>query len=68
VIIAAWLAALIAGQCDPLAPAALGDYRLKASCAELEAALTGRFRDIHALEIGMTAAPGYGPVTRIGSL
>jgi len=48
-----FLAALIAGERSPRALAALGDRRLKASTAELEAALTGRFRDIHALEIGM---------------
>ena len=48
-----FLAALIAGQRDPARLAALGDPRLKASAAELEAALTGRFRDIHALEISI---------------
>src|SRR5262249_14727164 len=48
-----FLAALVAGQRDPKTLAALGDRRLKASTAQLEAALTGRFRDIHALEIGM---------------
>ena len=48
-----FLAALVAGERDPKALAALGDWRLKASAAELEAALTGRFRDIHALEIGI---------------
>ena len=48
-----FLAALVAGQRDPKALAALGDRRLKASAAGLEAALTGRFRDIHALETGM---------------
>ena len=48
-----FLAALVAGQRDPETLAALGDRRLKASTAQLEAALTGRFRDIHALEIGM---------------
>jgi transposase len=48
-----FLAALIAGERSPKALAALGDRRLRASTAELEAALTGRFRDIHALEIGM---------------
>ena len=46
-------AALIAGERRPRALAALGDRRLKATPAELQAALTGRFRDIHALEIGM---------------
>src|SRR6266851_4147 len=33
--------------------AGLGDHRLKATPAQLEAALTGRFRDIHAVETGM---------------
>jgi transposase len=58
-----FLAALVAGERDPKKLAALGDRRLKASAAQLEQALTGRFRDIHALEItilldlidGMTA-------------
>ena len=48
-----FLDALVAGERSPKALAALGDYRLKASTAELEAALTGRFRDIHATEIAM---------------
>ncbi len=48
-----FLAALIAGERSPATLAALGDRRLKASTAELEAALTGRFRDVHALETGM---------------
>ena len=43
--------ALVAGQRSPKALAALGDYRLKASTAGLEAALTGRFREVHAFEI-----------------
>ena len=43
--------ALVAGERSPAALAALGDYRLRASTAELEAALTGRFRDVHAFEI-----------------
>jgi transposase len=38
---------------SPAALAALGHSRLRASQAELKAALTGRFRDIHAFEIGM---------------
>jgi transposase len=46
-----FLDALVAGQRSPRALAALGDHRLKASTAQLEAALTGRFRDIHAFEI-----------------
>jgi len=49
--------ALVAGQRSPKALAALGDYRLKASTAELEAALTGRFRDIHATEIAVHLRP-----------
>src|SRR5262245_26254514 len=48
-----FLAALAAGQRDPQALAARGGRRLKASAAGLEAALTGRFRGIHALETGM---------------
>jgi transposase len=47
------LAALVNGERSPKALAALGDYRLRATPAQLEAALTGRFRDIHAFEIGM---------------
>jgi transposase len=46
-----FLDALVAGQRCPKALAALGDKRLKATRTQLEAALTGRFRDIHALEI-----------------
>ena len=46
-----FLDALVAGERNPRALAALGDYRLKASTAELQAALTGRFRDGHAFEI-----------------
>jgi transposase len=41
------------GERSPAALAALGDYRLHASKAELKEALTGRFRDIHGFEIGM---------------
>lgn len=48
-----FLAALVAGERDPKKLAALGDARLKASPAQLQEALAGRFRDIHALEIGM---------------
>ena len=43
--------ALVAGERSPAALAALGDIRLKATRRELEDALTGRFRDIHAFEI-----------------
>ena len=46
-----FLDALVAGERSPAALAALGDYRLKATRRELEDALTGRFRDIHAFEI-----------------
>ena len=48
-----FLDALVAGERSPQALAALGDYRLKASRAKLEEALTGRFRDIHATEIAL---------------
>ena len=48
-----FLQALAAGERSPAALAALGDYRLHASKAELAEALTGRFRDIHGFEIGM---------------
>ncbi|HEX9353812.1 MAG TPA: transposase [Streptosporangiaceae bacterium] len=44
---------LVAGERSPAALAALGDYRLKASKATLEEALTGQFRDIHATEIAV---------------
>jgi len=46
-----FLDALAAGERSPAALAALGDPRLKATRQELEDALTGRFRDIHAFEI-----------------
>ncbi len=46
-----FLDALVAGERSPKALAALGDTRLEATRRELEAALTGRFRDIHAFEI-----------------
>jgi transposase len=46
------LDALVAGQRSPAALAALGDTWLKATRRQLEDALTGRFRDIHAFEIG----------------
>jgi len=48
-----FLRALVDGERNPAALAALGDYRLHASKAELKKALTGRFRDIHGFEIGM---------------
>src|ERR1035437_7772518 len=48
-----FLQALVDGERSPAAMAALGDYRLRASKTELQAALTGRFRDIHGFEIGM---------------
>src|SRR4249920_3936308 len=43
-----FLDALIAGERSPKALAELGDRRLKATRRELEDALTGRFRAIHA--------------------
>jgi transposase len=46
-----FLDALVAGERSPKALAALGDTRLRATRQELEDALTGRFRDIHAFEI-----------------
>jgi len=48
-----FLDALVAGERSPKALAALGDYRLKASTAVLEDALTGRFREVHAFEIAV---------------
>jgi len=47
------LAALVNAERSPKALAALGDCRLRATPAQLEAALTGRFRGIHAFETGM---------------
>lgn len=49
----AFLNALIAGERSPAKLAELGDYRLRAGKEQLAEALTGRFREIHALEIGM---------------
>ena len=46
-----FLDALAAGERSPKALAALGDPRLRATRQQLEDALTGRFRDIHAFEI-----------------
>ncbi|MGH3409877.1 MAG: IS110 family transposase [Streptosporangiaceae bacterium] len=46
-----FLNALVAGERSPKALAALGDKRLRATRQELEDALTGQFRDIHAFEI-----------------
>src|SRR5258706_449490 len=43
--------ALVAGERSPAALAALGDRRLRATPAELAAALTGRFREVRAFEI-----------------
>jgi transposase len=48
-----FLDALVAGERSPAALAALGDRRLRATRKELEEALTGRFRDIHATEIAV---------------
>ncbi len=46
-----FLDALVAGERSPAALAALGDRRLRATQQELAAALTGRFREVHAFEI-----------------
>jgi transposase len=46
-----FLDALVAGERSPRALAALGSPQLKATPAQLAAALTGRFRDVHAFEI-----------------
>lgn len=46
-----FLDALVAGQRSPAALAALGDPRLRATRQQLEEALTGQFRGIHALEV-----------------
>ena len=48
-----FLDALVAGERSPAALAALGDKRLRATRDELQEALTGRFRDIHAFEISV---------------
>src|SRR5258708_3921382 len=48
-----FLDALVAGERSPKALAALGDPRLKATPQQLAAALTGRFRAVHAFEIAM---------------
>ncbi|MBF8188121.1 IS110 family transposase [Nonomuraea sp. K274] len=47
------LEALVAGQSDPVRLAELASSRVRASTAELRAALTGRFREVHAVEIRM---------------
>ena len=47
-----FLDALVAGERSPAALAALGDARLRATPEQLAEALTGQFRDVHALEIG----------------
>jgi len=46
-----FLDVLVAGERSPAALAALGDRRLRASTTLLQAALTGRFREVHAFEI-----------------
>src|SRR5258708_13309104 len=46
-----FLDAPVAGERSPRALAALGHPQLKATPQQLAAALTGRFRDIHAFEI-----------------
>ena len=48
-----FLDALVAGERSPAALAALGDARLRATQQELAAALTGRFREVHAFEISL---------------
>jgi transposase len=48
-----FLDALVAGERNPRALAALGDHRLKATPQQLADALTGRFRHVHAFEIGI---------------
>ena len=48
-----FLDALVAGERNPRALAALGDGRLHASQEQLADALTGRFREVHAFEIAM---------------
>lgn len=45
------LAALAGGQTNPTVLAGLASPRVRASQAELAAALTGRFRDVHAIEL-----------------
>jgi transposase len=49
----AFLNALISGERSPAKLAGLGDERLKATKKQLAEALTGRFREIHAIEIGV---------------
>ena len=48
-----FLDALVAGERSPAALAALGSPRLRATQQELAAALTGRFREVHAFEISL---------------
>lgn len=49
----AMLRALVAGERDPQVLAGLALGRLRAKQAQLAQALTGRFRDVHAYEIGL---------------
>ena len=49
----AMLRALVAGQRDPVVLAELAQGRLKVKKVQLAEALSGRFRDVHAFEIGM---------------
>jgi transposase len=49
----AMLRALVAGQRDPAVLAELARGRLRVKKAQLAEALTGRFRDVHAIEVGM---------------
>ena len=49
----AMLRALVAGERDPKVLAGLALGRLRPKQAQLAQALTGRFRDVHAYEIGL---------------
>ena len=49
----AMLAALVAGERDPKVLAELAKGQLKVKKAQLAEALCGRFRDVHAVEVGM---------------
>jgi transposase len=49
----AMLEALVAGERSPAILAGLANYRVHASRQELISALTGRFRDVHATEVGI---------------
>src|SRR5260370_32046811 len=62
------LAALVRGERDPRALAGLGDHRLKATPAQLEAALTAPFRAIHPLQPTTLRAPIADPTPHIPPL